>query len=195
MQRKLQYPVTTILIAANIIVFVMVEIFGGSTLETQVLLDWGGAYQPYISAGQYWRLFTCMFLHSGIQHLTNNMLTLGVLGTALEPQLGAVRYTILYVLGGLAGSWAANMWYAEHDPYVVSVGASGAIFAVMGGLLWVVIRNRGRVEQMTLRQMLIMLAFSIYFSFSMASVSWPAHIGGLIAGFICAILLYRKKTW
>lgn len=193
MKRKMQYPATTILIAANVICFAVVEIFGGSTESSEVLAKWGGSYVPLIEAGQYWRLFTCMFLHAGIWHLVNNMLTLGVLGTSLEPLMGSVRFTVLYLVGGLVGSGAAYYYYQANDPYVVSVGASGAIFAVMGGLLWVVLRNRGRVAGLTLRQMLIMLAWSIYFSFRMADVSWSAHLGGLLGGFLLAILLYRRK--
>lgn len=185
--------VTTALIAVNCVVFLLAEIISGSTESTQVLITWGGAYVPYIEEGQYWRLFTAMFMHAGIRHLLNNMLLLYVLGTSLESLTGPVSYLILYLGGGLLGNIAAWRFYVWSGAAVVAVGASGAIFAVMGALLWIILRSKGRVRGLTLRQMLIMLGFSLYFGFASAGVSNSAHIGGLIAGFLLGMLLYRKK--
>lgn len=184
--------VTHILIAVNIIYFIIVEIFGGSTQDTNVLIRWGGAYVPYIHDGQYWRLFTAMFLHSGIRHLLNNMILLYVLGIALEPQLGRIKYTILYLGCGLIGNLVSYEYYLSQGDATVSIGASGAIYAVMGALIWVVIRNKGRVAGYSIQQMLLLLAFSLYFGFTSAGVANSAHVAGLISGFLAAILLYRK---
>lgn len=184
--------VTYALIAINVAVFFFDEIFFGSTLDTGVLIRAGGAYVPYISSGQYWRLFTAMFMHSGMQHLLNNMVMLFVLGTSLEYLLGHVKYAVLYVLCGLAANIAAWRYYAAADANVVSVGASGAIFAVMGAVIYIVIRNKGQAAGLSIRQMLVMLAFSVYFSFIGSNIAATAHIAGLISGFIAAVLLYRK---
>ena len=173
--------------------FLLAEIISGSTENTQVLVTWGGAYVPYIEEGAYWRLFTAMFMHAGIRHLLNNMLLLYVLGTSLESLLGPVRYLILYLAGGLIGNIAAWRWYVWENRNVVAVGASGAVFAVMGALLWIILISKGQVRGLSLRQMLIMLAFSLYFGFASAGVSNIAHIGGLAGGFLLGILLYRKK--
>ena len=94
-------PVTTVLIAINIAIFLLAEIISGSTLSTSVLVKWGGADVALIHEGQYWRLFTAMFLHAGIRHLLNNMLLLYVLGQHLEYLLGAVKYTVLYFACGV----------------------------------------------------------------------------------------------
>ena len=95
------------LIAANISLYLLAEIISGSTLDTAVLVTWGGAYVPYLEKGQYWRLLTSMFMHSGIRHLLNNMLLLYVLGAVLEDLLGSLRFAALYLLGGLGAGAAA----------------------------------------------------------------------------------------
>lgn len=184
--------VTHILIAVNIICFIIVEIFGGSTQDTAVLIRWGGAYVPYIQEGQYWRLFTAMFLHAGIRHLLNNMMLLYVLGVALEPLLGKVKYTVLYLGCGLIANLVSYEYYVSRGDATVSIGASGAIYAVMGALIWVVIRNKGRVAGYSIRQMLLLLAFSLYFGFTSAGVANSAHLAGLASGFLASVLLYRK---
>lgn len=185
--------VTHVLIGINILYFIIVEIFGGSTQDTDVLIRWGGAYVPFIAEGQYWRLFTAMFLHSGIRHLLNNMILLYVLGVALEPLLGKIKYLILYLGCGFIGNLVSYEYYLSQGNYTVSIGASGAIYAVMGALIWVVIRNKGRVAGYSIQQMLLLLAFSLYFGFTSAGVANSAHLAGLISGFLSAILLYRKN--
>ena len=181
---------TGVLIAVNIILFLLAEIISGSTLDTSVLVTWGGAYVPYLEEGQYWRLLTSMFMHSGIRHLLNNMLLLYVLGAVLEDLLGSLRFAALYLLGGLGAGAAAWQYYLSRGEMVVSVGASGAVFAVMGALLFIVIYHRGRVRGLSLRQMMVMLLFSLYFGFTSADVSNIAHIAGLIIGFVLAVPLY-----
>lgn len=190
---KKRLSVTHILIGINILYFLIVEIFGGSTENTGVLIRWGGAYVPYIQSGQYWRLFTAMFLHAGIRHLLNNMILLYVLGITLEPLLGKIKYTILYLVCGWIGNLASYEYYLHLGENTVSIGASGAIFAVMGALLWVVIRNKGHVAGYSIRRMLILLAFSLYFGFTSAGVANSAHLAGLISGFLVSIVLYRKR--
>ncbi len=183
--------VTIALIAANGILFLAAECTG-STLDTDVLIRWGGAYTAYITEGQYWRLFTAMFMHSGIRHLLNNMVMLYVLGSNLEALLGRVRYILLYIIGGLIGNYVSYYLEMKAGEDIVSVGASGAIFAVMGGVLWIVIRNHGRVRNLNLSQMLLMLGFSLYFGFVATNVANSAHVAGLISGFLLSVLLYRK---
>lgn len=177
---------------ANIIVFFVDELVFGSTENTEVLIACGGAYVPYIENGQVWRLFTAMFIHSGIRHLLNNMVVLYVLGEHLEHLIGSVKYAALYLIAGFLANIVAYNWYLRAGQMVVSVGASGAIFGVMGALIWIVARNKGRVDGLSIRQMLVMLAFSLYFGFAAADVSNIAHLSGLAAGFLLGILLYRK---
>ena len=88
-------------------------------------------------------------------------------------------------------SLASDFWTGS---LAVSAGASGAIFGLLGALLWVVIRNKGRVGRLTKRGMLFMVLFSLYVGFTSAGVDNAAHIGGLVCGFLAAVLLYRKRS-
>lgn len=189
-------PVTVLLILINTLIFLVVEFTGGSE-NGQHMLEYGAAYAPLIlEQGQWYRMFSSMFLHFGAPHLINNMLVLFVLGQRLEPVTGKIKFFLLYIFGGLGG----NMLSLFFDMYAgnasLSAGASGAVFAVMGGMIYVIIRHRGRVADLTVRQMLIMAAFSLYFGFASEGVDNVAHIGGLLSGFLIAVILYHpRKIW
>ena len=124
--------------------------------------------------------------------MVNNLLVLFVLGDNLERALGRFRYLLFYLACGAISGWASVYYYAAKDPYVVSVGASGAIFGVIGGLLWVVIRNKGRLEDLSSRQLMIMAGLSLYHGFVSSGVNNVAHLSGMAAGFLLALVLYRK---
>ena len=186
-------PVTVGLILINIIVFLAVE-FTGSSQNTMHMLDCGAAYTPMIiEGGEYYRLFTCMFLHFGIQHLLNNMVMLGALGWQLEPVIGKVKYLLIYFISGLGGSGLSFAWNVMHEEQSVSAGASGAIFGLMGALLYVVIANRGRLGDLSGKGMMLMVLLGLYCGMTSTGVDNLAHIGGLVCGFILALILYRKK--
>ena len=189
-------PVTVLLILINTLIFLVVEFTGGSE-NGQHMLECGAVYAPLIlEQGQWYRLFSSMFVHFGAPHLINNMLVLFVLGQRLEPVTGKIKFFLIYIFGGLGG----NMLSLFFDMYAgnasLSAGASGAVFAVMGGMIYVIIRHRGRVADLTVRQMLIMAAFSLYFGFASEGVDNVAHIGGLLSGFLIAVILYHpRKIW
>lgn len=184
-------PVTIGLIVINILVFLAVE-FTGSSENAMHMLDWGAAYTPMIiQGGEYYRLFTCMFLHFGIEHLANNMLVLFVLGSRLEQCVGKIRLLLIYLVGGVLGNVFSLCMEMKAQDFAVSAGASGAVFAIMGAMIYVVIRNRGWLGDLSLRQILVMAAFSLYFGFTSTGVDNTAHVGGLIAGLVLAVLIYH----
>lgn len=186
-------PATLTLIIINIVVFLMVE-FTGLSQDTLHMLDWGAAYTPLIvEKGEVYRLFTSMFLHFGIEHLINNMLVLFVLGSRLERVIGKLRFIVIYLAGGMTGSVLSLVWDLRQGEYAVSAGASGAVFAVMGAMIYVVIRNKGRLEDLSVRQILVMAAFSLYFGFASSGVDNAAHTGGLAAGFLLAVFCYHRR--
>lgn len=188
-------PVTVALILINVLVFIAVELTGTSQNAWHVL-DYGAAYTPYIvQNGEVYRLFTSMFLHFGIEHLVNNMLVLFVLGSRLEQVIGKLRFLFIYLAGGMAGNIFSLILELRNQDFSVSAGASGAVFAVMGAMLYVVIRNKGWLGDLSMRQILVMAAFSLYFGFTSSGVDNAAHIGGMIAGFVLAVLIWhpRKK--
>ncbi|MFQ6865076.1 rhomboid family protein [Blautia sp.] len=189
-------PATIILVVLNALVFLAVE-FTGFSQDTVHMLDWGAAYTPCIvEEGETYRIFTSMFLHFGIEHLINNMLVLFVLGSRLERVIGSLRFAVIYFLGGIAGNVVSLLYDLKQGEAAVSAGASGAVFAVMGGMILVVLCNKGRLEDLSMRQILILAVFSLYFGFTSSGVDNAAHLGGFLAGFILAVIVYhpRRKT-
>lgn len=153
-------------------------------------------YAPYVTEGhEYYRIFTCLFLHFGIAHLLNNMVMLGALGWNLELEIGKIRYIIIYFGSGIIGNIISLCYDLTLRRPAVSAGASGAIFGLMGALLYVVIANRGRLGRLSGRGMLVMVALSLYFGLTSGGVDNLAHIGGLVSGFLLAVVLYRRRKW
>ena len=158
------------------------------------MLRWGAAGTLNIAGNhEYYRLLTAMFLHFGIQHLGNNMLVLLFVGDCLERNLGRVRYGILYLLGGIGANLLSLFYEIYSNEYVVSAGASGGVFAVIGGLFYIVLRNKGHIENFTSRQLLILAFLSLYHGVTSTGINNMAHFGGLALGFLLGILLYHKK--
>lgn len=184
--------VTFALLAANIIYFIYLEV-AGSTEDTGFMIRNGAMYAPLVTElGEYYRLFTSMFMHFGVSHIANNMLILLVLGDNLERALGKVKYFIFYIACG-AGANVVSMWFdLKGGAHVVSAGASGAIFGIVGGLLYAVMINKGQLEDLSTRQLVMLIIFSLYLGFSSSGVDNVAHVAGIVIGIILASLMYRK---
>lgn len=180
-------------ITINVIIFLIMEIIGDT--QNSVFMAEHGAMHPLliIQEKKYWCFFTAMFLHFGGEHLLNNMVVLGAAGVILEEALGHGKYTILYLTAGIGGSVLSCLEMLVTNDYAVSAGASGAIFGVIGGLLWVVIVHKGHYETLTGKGLLVMIALSLYYGVSTGGVDNWGHIGGLLMGFLQGIILYRKK--
>lgn len=177
----------------NVIVFLGMS-FMGMTEDTVFMMEHGAMYAPLVMEdGEWYRMFTCMFLHFDISHLLNNMIMLLVIGWILENEIGRVKYLVIYLLGGLGGnvlSLVSELWSKD---YHVSAGASGAIFATVGALLYLAIRNRGRIGNVTGKGLVFICALSLYNGIRTTGVDNAAHIGGFVTGFVLAVILYRKK--
>ncbi len=180
------------LIAINVIYFLYLEVTG-STENTQFMVAHGEMYAPLVlEGGEYYRLLTSVFMHFGINHIMNNMLILFILGDNLERALGHIKYLLFYLLCGVGANVVSMAVNLGEYRTVVSAGASGAIFGVIGGLSYAVLVNRGRLEDLSVRQLVVVIACSLYFGFTSTGVDNAAHIGGLIVGVVMGILLYRK---
>lgn len=180
------------LIAINVIYFLYLEMTG-STENTRFMVAHGAMYAPLIlEGGEYYRLLTSVFMHFGINHIMNNMLILFILGDNLERALGHFKYLLFYLLCGVGANVLSMIVNMGEYRSVVSAGASGAIFGVIGGLLYAVLVNRGRLEDLSARQLVIMIVCSLYFGFTSTGVDNAAHIGGLLFGIVMGILMYRK---
>ena len=181
-----------IIVAVNIIVYIIMEIIG-DTESTMFLYQCGGKTPAsVIKDTQYYRYFLSMFIHAGFSHIFNNMLLLYFVGDNLERAMGHIKYIILYFSSGLiAGIVSQVYYYVCGDLYVVCIGASGAIFGVLGALIWVLIRNNGRLENLSLLRIILYCVLSV--GVYKEGVNVMAHIGGLISGFLIAMLLYRRR--
>ena len=185
--------VNGLLIALNVLFFLYLEITGSSE-DAYFMYTKGAMFAPAVlEDGEYYRLLTAMFMHFGIRHIMNNMLVLFVIGDNLERALGHVKYPIFYLLCGIDSNWVSMMAHTA-DTMTVSAGASGAIFGVVGGLLYVVTANRGQLEDLNTRQLVIMIFFSLYLGYTSTGVDNIAHLSGLVIGFVLAIILYHRPA-
>lgn len=180
------------IIAVNIAYFLFLEIVGSSN-DGLFMIEHGAMYGPLILAcGEYYRFLTAIFMHFGIEHLVNNMLILFVLGDNMERALGRVKYLIFYLSCGIGANIVSFLFSLNRAEEPVSAGASGAIFGVVGGLIYAVAVNKGRLEDLNSRQLVVMAAISLYFGFTSTGVDNAAHVAGLVIGIIMAAILYRK---
>lgn len=190
---KRSAPGTILLAATNVIVFFYLT-FQGMTEDGAFMLEHGAMYVPYVlGPGEYYRLFSSMFMHFGFEHLVNNMVMLLVIGFTLEREIGTIKFLIIYLLSGLGGNLLSAVWDMMSGSFAVSAGASGAIFGIVGALLYVAIRNRGRIGDVSGRGLVFMVILSLYYGFTSGGVDNFAHIGGLLSGFILSVLLYWKR--
>jgi membrane associated rhomboid family serine protease len=191
--------VTMILIGTSIAVYALELALGGTT---QGLNNWvydhgvlvrNAVYSDGSAAGvahgEWWRLITSGFLHYGPFHLAMNMYSLYFAGSILEQMIGRWRFALLYLVSGLAGSAGALYW----SPNVATVGASGAIFGVLGGLL--ILERRGNIA--TGGQVLGLIILNLVITFTFRSyISVGGHVGGLIAGVVLMLAFASfRRSW
>ena len=179
--------VTRILVGLNVFIYLITVAQGGG------INDPGGSlfnkwllYGPFVAHGDWWRLLTACFLHVGIWHIAVNMYALWWLGSVVEGAIGSLRFALLYIGSGLAGSAGALIW----NPHAPTVGASGAIFGMLGAGLLLEWRVTGKLVGGFAVMILINLAFTFGFS---SFISVGGHVGGLIGGLAgTAIILARR---
>lgn len=174
--------ITYILLGIIVIVWLLMELSGGST-NPRVLVRFGANYGPGILDGEIWRLFTSMFLHIGLTHLAFNSYALFIFGLEMERLYGSDRYLVIYVLAGLFGSLAS---FASRGPQVLSAGASGAIFGVIGMNLAFFLLHResfGHFGRQRLMNTLLIIGLNLVFGFTVPGIDNLAHLGGLAGGF------------
>ena len=182
-------PCTILIAAINVIVFFVLS-FQGMTEDGAFMLKHGAMYVPLmIAQGEYYRLFTCMFLHFGVQHLLYNMLLLIFVGDMLEKAVGKMRYLMIYLGGGILGNLLSMGVAMNTGSYAVSVGASGAIFAVVGALVFLAVKNRNRISREENRRLMIMAALSLIEGFTQTGTDSMAHLGGFLGGMALCLLL------
>ncbi|SDF65345.1 rhomboid protease GluP [Fontibacillus panacisegetis] len=183
------YPITCLLLAANIVMFIIVTINGGSTnLET--LLKFGAMANYGHYPEEMWRLFTAMFLHNGFNHLLSNCFAILVFAPPLETYLGKWRYALLYLGSGLVGNIISLGAY-RHAMDTISVGASGAIYGVYGAFLYIALLQRNLMDESSRKTLYSLLIVGVVFSVAVPQINWVAHFGGLLGGFFIYGIIIR----
>jgi rhomboid protease GluP len=186
---------TIVLIALNVLVFVLMVLRGVSAFNPTALsvLKWGADYGPLTLHGQWWRMFVSTFLHFGIIHLLFNMFVLFSIGLFMENLAGRVPFVVLYLVCGLGGSAASLAWH----PSTVSAGASGAIFGLYGALLGYLVRHRNSIPSESLASLrkgaLTFIGFNLVYGLR-PGVDMAAHLGGLVTGFALGLFMIQPRA-
>jgi membrane associated rhomboid family serine protease len=177
-------PATFALIALNVVAYLIEIASGGggfSDSVNRVTVDFG-LFGPAVAEGEWYRLVTSGFLHASPIHIGFNMLLLYFLGRLLEPALGTPRFLALYFASLLAGSMGALLL----DPNALTLGASGAVFG-LAGATFVIARGRGM--DAIAGEIGFLIVFNLIFSFLVPGISVGGHLGGLVAGVLCALAI------
>jgi len=181
------YIFTPVLIYVNVLIFIVMMLFGQNLSKPDIAVQWGGNIRHLSINGQIWRLFTSIFLHSGFIHLAFNMFALLYVGSLLEKILGKKQFIFAYVISGIGASVSSLMMHEN----IVSIGASGAIFGLFGLLFPILGKKEGRLLNISIDKMMFycsaFLLDSIISGFTNSGIDNAAHVGGLLSGIIVGL--------
>jgi membrane associated rhomboid family serine protease/Flp pilus assembly protein TadD len=186
--------VTHAVFGINVAVYLGMMFAGVSMLSNpsgQDLVRWGANFGPYTLSGQWWRLLTCVFVHGGLLHIAFNMWCLWDLGTLAESLYGHWTFGVVYLITGVISSLVSVWW----NPHVLSVGASGAIFGIVGALVASFYLGEFSLPSAaikgTLRSLVLFVGYVLFFGAMAHGIDNAAHIGGLVSGLILGALIAR----
>jgi len=183
-----------IIMAANLIMFVLMELSGGSANMITLLRHGAAAHYLIFTHGQYYRLITPIFLHIGITHLIFNSMSLILFGARAEKYFGHIRFFIIYIISGISG----NLAMVLTSQYSVGAGASGSIFGIIGAIFAFTKVRKKNMENFNASSLGIMIIIGVLMGFTMSgvpdmpNVANSAHIGGLAAGFLLGLILTKR---
>lgn len=181
-----ELPLISIMLVAGNAIFFLICTFSGEMLYNI------GDISPnsFFGQGQYYRAVSAMFLHADINHIVNNMLLLAGLGAMIEKETGHPGFLALYLLSGLGGQ-AASLGYKlfAGEWYVSSIGASGAVFGLVGVLLAMALCRVKPMPSVTWQRVLLVVAYSLYSGIRAVNIDNAAHIGGFVSGLLLGLLM------
>ncbi len=195
-QTKAAIPVITVILAVlNILAFAVTEYFG-SSLDSSHMIHMGAMYEPSVLEDhEYYRLISCMFLHFGMEHLLNNMISLLVLGYSLEHAIGKAWFGLIYLGAGFISSIISFFYNMQTGQEMVSCGASGAIFGLMGALMVLLVVYRRRNLRGEIPRFALYLALSFYTGFQAPDIDGAAHAGGFVSGMLICVIMCVIKSF
>lgn len=185
-----EYPVTSLIILINIVMFLITSIFSKSILDIDpnVLLMFGAKQGYFISSGEVYRLLTAAFLHGGLIHLVVNMYSLYAVGGIAEKIYGCKKYIGIYLFSAITSSYLSY----KLAPLTISVGASGAIFGVLGAVLVFAIKEKDHLNKGFMANIVSVIILNLCIGMTNSNIDNFGHIGGFLGGFILSLLLYKK---
>lgn len=187
--------ITVSIIAINIIMYALTAylsfVYANGSLfdsDTSVLVLLGAKVNELIAQGEYYRLITCMFLHGGIVHLAVNMYSLYAIGPMVEKVYGKAKYITIYFVAGICSSMLSYTFSSS-----ISIGASGAIFGLLGAVLVFAIKSKGKTGSGFIKNILSVIFVNIFIGMTLPGIDNFGHIGGLLGGAIITFFITLKK--
>lgn len=185
------YPLTIFLILINLSIFILFNLILYERGIDVISLG-TNSWMKVSGEGEYYRLLSAIFLHADIDHIMNNMLILFAIGGVYEYSEGKFRFLAVYFGGGLLASLASMSYNKMLEENISSLGASGAIFALVGASIAAVLKNKYKLRKFSKNQLLIFAFLSVYMGFRNSHTDNIAHIAGLTAGFFIGFLISKK---
>ena len=184
-QFKSKDYVTILLVITNIAVYIF------CTIQGNVLYNMGSlSVVDIINRQEYYRILTSLFLHANPQHIWGNMIFLAALGDMLERSIGHGRFFAIYMLAGIGGNLLSMGHELAPGQFCSTIGASGAVFGLIGALLLLICKNNGTYGQVSFRRMIFAIVYLFYSGIQSETTNNMAHLGGFITGFAVMAVFY-----
>lgn len=180
-----------LLIVINTLIFLYTDWFPAG----RELIDNGAlGYEEVFQNHEYYRFISSMFLHADIDHIFNNMLTLFFLGYFVEKHLGHFPFVFLYFSAGILAGYTSMVYNYAQNSTITSIGASGAVFGIMGAMICVALMFRKSESGIAINNIALMVFVSVYAGYKTSGVDYMAHIGGLVSGlFLCWLIVGHMR--
>ncbi len=190
MRKNKQWFITYFLIAVNIIMYLISAFLSENIfdIDIRVLVYLGAKLNLLIDAGQYYRLITCTFLHGGLMHIALNMYALYAIGPLIESTYGKLKFALIYFVSGITSSF-----FSYKFSNGVSIGASGAIFGLLGAALVLSIKMRKVIGEEFKRNIISVILVNVIIGLSISNIDNFGHLGGLIGGVLVSMLLFKRE--
>lgn len=187
-----EYKFTYSIILINILIFLIEILMSGNFLDIDIytLAYMGAKINAFINEGEYYRLITAAFLHGGILHILFNMSALNIIGREVEGVYGGKKFLIIYFMAALGG----NIFSYLFKPNSISVGASGAIFGLLGAMLVFGIKERKKIGKGYVKNILETIGLNVIIGITIPNIDNFAHMGGLFIGALISFILFNKKS-
>ena len=188
-----EYKVTYTIIILNILLYLIEVIKSRNLIDIDIytLIQMGAKVNVLINSGEIYRLLTSAFLHGGIIHIFFNMSALNIIGREVEAVYGSKRYIAIYVISALGGSVVSYLF----KPNSISVGASGAIFGLLGAMLIFGLKERDKIGKQYMKNILETIGLNVIIGITIPNIDNFAHLCGLILGTITSFILFKKKNF